>query len=215
MNSKDFSVEINEKIKEIQNLVSSGEISLLDTELAPIFENLKDSLNVHNINNYSRTYKDAFILLNHKFEELRILLSYLDNSKKFMEFAKRTPDDQEIYSLFEGCWREPFNIKSLSINFLETSTERLSRDKGELVTINHLEPINIKGNFLLAVPQEKFTDKIARFYNKIKPKLPCLYEKVFEEEHDQLKIYENFVYLLHLLQVGKIKYQKETNFLYI
>ncbi len=48
MEYKDFSEEINKKIKEIQNKVLAGEISLLDTELVPIFENLKDSLNVHN-----------------------------------------------------------------------------------------------------------------------------------------------------------------------
>ena len=215
MEYKDFSEEINKKIKEIQNKVLAGEISLLDTELVPIFENLKDSLNVHNINNYSRTYKNAFHLLNQKFEELRILLRYLDNSKKFMEYIKNQSDDKEIYNMFEGCWREPFNIESLSLNFLESSTDKLSKDKGEPLTIKHLEPIGIKGNFLLVVPQQKFTDKISSFYDKIKPKLPCQYDKVFEEEQDQLKIYENFVYLLHLLQVGKIKYQKETDFLYI
>ena len=215
MDDKDFSKEINEKIKEIHGKVLSGEISLLDTELAPIFENLKDSLNVHNIKNYSKTYKNAFHLLNQKFEELRILLSYLDNSKKFMEYIKNEPDDREIYGLLEGCWREPFKIESLSLNFLESSTEKLSKDRGEPLTINHLELIKSKGNFLLAVPQQNFTEKLTSFYNEIKPKLPCLYDKVFEEEQDQLKIYENFVYLLHLLQIGKINYQKETDFLYI
>ena len=38
---------------------------------------------------------------------------------------------------------------------------------------------------------------------------------IFGDEQDQAKIYEIFVYLLHLLQLGKIKYQKETNTLYV
>ena len=56
---------------------------------------------------------------------------------------------------------------------------------------------------------------IPSLYEKIKNRLPCLYDDIFEDEHDQLKIFENFVFLLHLLQLGKIKYQKETNFLYL
>jgi len=38
---------------------------------------------------------------------------------------------------------------------------------------------------------------------------------VFDNELDQIEIYEQFVYLLHLLQLGKIKYQKDTNTLYL
>ena len=53
------------------------------------------------------------------------------------------------------------------------------------------------------------------FYEEIKVKFPCPFDDIFEEQKDQLKLFENFVYLLHLFQLGKIKYQKETEFLYI
>ena len=53
------------------------------------------------------------------------------------------------------------------------------------------------------------------FFNKIKEKLPCYFEDIFDDELDQMKVYEYFVYLLHLLQLGKIKYEKNTNTLYI
>ena len=51
--SKDISEEIDKKIEAIQLKVLSGEISLLDLELVPIFENIKDSLNIGNIDKYS------------------------------------------------------------------------------------------------------------------------------------------------------------------
>lgn len=215
MEYKDFSEEINNKIENIKNRVFSGEISLLEIELVPIFENLKDSLTIYNISKYSRTYKSAFQLLSQKFEELKIFLSYLDNQDKFLKFLKTNPRDIEIYQVFEDCWREPFNIDALSLKFLEYSKERLVLDKGEPLKIEPIEKIKLKEDFLLEIPEKRFTEKMLAFFNIIKDKLPCPYEEIFEDELDQMKIFENFVYILHLLQLGKIKYQKETNFLYL
>ncbi|NGX49404.1 MAG: hypothetical protein K940chlam5_01002, partial [Candidatus Anoxychlamydiales bacterium] len=61
----------------------------------------------------------------------------------------------------------------------------------------------------------KFTEKMMDFFNSIKDKLPCSYDDVFEDEKIQSKLFENFVYLLHLIQLNKIKYEKNTNTLYI
>lgn len=215
MEYKDFSEEINNKIETIKNRVLSGEISLLEIELVPIFENLKDSLTIYNISKYSRTYKSAFQLLSQKFEELKIFLSYLDNQDKFLKFLKTNPRDIEIYQVFEDCWREPFNIDALSLKFLEYSKERLVLEKGEPLRIEPIDKIKFKEDFLLEIPEKRFTEKMLAFFNIIKDKLPCPYEEIFEDELDQMKIFENFVYILHLLQMGKIKYQKETNFLYL
>ena len=215
MENKDFSEEINNKIESIKNRVLAGEISLLDVELVSIFENLKDSLTIYNINKYSSTYKSAFQLLSQKFEELKIFLSYLDNQDKFLKFLKSNPKDIEIYQLFEDCWRDPFVIDALAMKFLEYSKDRLVTDKSEPLKIEPMEKINFKENFLLEIPEKRFTDKMLAFFDIIKDKLPCSYEEIFENERDQIKIFEYFVYLLHLLQLGKIKYQKETNFLYL
>ena len=215
MEYKDFSEELNNRIESIKNKVLAGEISLLDVELVPIFENLKDSLTIYNISKYSSIYKSAFQLLSQKFEELKIFLSYLDNQDKFLKFLKSNPKDIEIYQLFEDCWRDPFIIDTLSLEFLEYSKDRLVTKKPEPLKIEHLDKINLKETFLLEIPEKRFTDKMLAFFNIIKDKLPCSYEEIFEDEFDQRKIFENFVYLLHLLQLGKIKYQKETNFLYL
>jgi len=215
MEYKDFSEEINNKIETIKNRVLSGEISLLEIELVPIFENLKDSLTIYNISKYSRTYKSAFQLLSQKFEELKIFLSYLDNQDKFLKFLKTNPRDIEIYQVFEDCWREPFNINALSLKFLEYSKERLVLEKGEPLKIEPIDKIKLKEDFLLEIPEKRFTEKMLAFFNIIKDKLPCTYEEIFENELDQMKIFENFVYLLHLLQLNKIKYEKNTNMLYL
>ncbi|MFX0105553.1 MAG: hypothetical protein ACFE75_08685 [Candidatus Hodarchaeota archaeon] len=215
MEYEDFSEEINKRIERIKNRVLSGEISLLDVELVPIFENLKDTLTIYNINKYSMTYKNAFELLSQKFEELKIFLSYLDNKDKFYDFLKTNPNDIEIFQLFDDCWRDPFIIDVLSLNFLEYSKDRLITPKEESLIFKSIEKIETKDKFLLEIPSKKFTEKMMHFFNIIKNKLPCSYDEIFEDEHDQIKVFENFVYLLHLLQLGKIKYQKETNFLYV
>ncbi|MFX1365038.1 MAG: hypothetical protein ACFFCE_02665 [Promethearchaeota archaeon] len=215
MEYKDFSEEINNKIELIKNKVLSGEISLLDVELVSLFENLKDSLTIYNINKYSNTYENAFQLLIQKFEELKIFLSYLDNQDKFLKFLQSNPKDLEIYQVFEDCWREPFTIDTLSLQFLENSKERLVHNKVEALKIEPIEKIKLKETFLLEIPEKQFTDKMMAFFNSIKSKLPCSYELIFEDEVDQMKIFENFVYLLHLLQLDKIKYEKNTNTLYL
>ena len=195
MEYKDFSEELNNRIESIKNKVLAGEISLLDVELVPIFENLKDSLTIYNISKYSSTYKSAFQLLSQKFEELKIFLSYLDNQDKFLKFLKSNPKDIEIYQLFEDCWRDPFIIDTLSLEFLEYSKDRLVTKKPEPLKIEHLDKINLKETFLLEIPEKRFTDKMLAFFNSIKDKLPCSYEEIFEDESDQQKIFENFVYL--------------------
>jgi len=215
MEYKDFSEEMNKKIDIIKKKVLTGEISLLDLELVSLFDNIKDSLNIYNINNYSMTFRGAFQLLSQKFEELKTFLSYLDNKDKFLTFLKTNPKDSEIYELLNECWRDTFTIDLLSLNFLEYSKERLITEKGAPFEIEKVDRIDVRENFLLEIAGKKFTDKMMAFFEKIISKLPCSYDEIFIDDDEQLIIYENFVYLLHLLQLGKIKYQKETNFLYL
>jgi len=210
----DISEEINKKIEDIQKRVISGEIKLLDFKLVPLFEELKDSLNVYNLNKYSKTYKDACGLLIQKLEELKRLLSSLDTHQKFSEYLESNPSDFEIFDLLKGCWTETFTIDALSEGFLHRANNKLSIDRGSPITIEHLEKLKVKNDFLLEIPLQEFTEKMMEYFNSIKEKLPCLFNDIFEESAQE-KIYENFVYLLHLLQLGKIKYENETKTLYI
>ncbi len=215
MEKIDFSEDINKKIESINDDVLSGKINLLDLELIPIFSDIKDSLSTFNIENYSESYVNACKLLNRKFEELRNLLSSLDIEKKFIEFLKENPEEEKIIEIFNGCWNNNFELEALSLNFLEYAENRFCKEKTLDFTIEHLNKEISDYEFLIEIPKLKFTEKVNAFFNKIRNKLPCYFEEVFEENIDQLKIYEQFVYLLHLLQLGKVKYQKETNTLYV
>jgi len=215
MEGIDFSEEINKKIGVIKDGVLSGKINLLNLELNPIFSDIKDSLSIFNIKNYSQSYVNACELLNRKFEELRNLLRSLDIEKKFMDFLKEKPSKEEIYDIFNGCWNCNFELEPLSINFLEYSVNRFCKENTIDLRIEHLNKERSDYQFLLEIPRLKFTEKINEFFDEIRNKLPCYFEEVFENEEHQIRIYEKFVYLLHLLQLGKIKYQKETNTLYV
>jgi len=215
MEKIDFSEDINKKIEVIKDDILSGKINLLEFELNPIFSDIKDSLSIFNIENYSQSYTQACELLNRKFEELRNLLSSLDIEKKFMNFLKKNPKENEIIDIFNGCWNYNFELESLSLNFLEYAANRFCKEKIMDYSIEHVNKERSDYQFLIEIPKFKFTEKVNAFFNKIKDMLPCNFEDVFENEIDQLEIYEKFVYLLHLLQLGKIKYQKETNTLYL
>ena len=211
----DLSEELNKKIEIIKDDILSGKTSLLELELNPLFHDLKDSLSIFNIDNYSLTYKNVCELLNEKFEELKKLLSSLNIDQKFLIFMKTHPDEEEISDIFKGCWRKVFSIDGMSLNFLEYASDRFCKERIMELEIKHLIKGKIDDQFLLEIPKYKFTEKMMSFFNKIKEKLPCYFEDVFDDEVDQMIIYEKFVYLLHLLQLGKVKYQKETNTLYI
>lgn len=212
---KDITEDLNNKIQNIQKKILSGEVNLLDLELVPLFDELKDSLTVHNLEKSSETYKNACLLLNQKFDELKSMLNSLESEKQFLNYLNSNPSDLELYSLLNGCWRDVFVIDAMSLAFLELSQKRLSIDRGGPITIEHLKKAKIKGNFLLEIPKHKFTERMMNFFNSIREKLPCSLEDIFEEYTEQEKIYEHFVYLLHLLQLGKIKYLKETNVIYL
>jgi len=211
----DYSKEINQKIENVKKEVLSGKISLLNLELNPIFQDLKDSLNVFNINKYSELYKEACSLLNQKFEELKGFLKLLESDKLFFNFLNSKYSDSEISDLFKGCWRQIFHIENASIKFLKDSNQKYSKEKDTAIHIEHLKKQYIDKEFLVEIPSKNYTDRILIYFNKIKSKLPCSFEDIFEDDKDQIQIFENFVYLLHLLQLGKIKYQKETKTLYL
>ena len=211
---KEITDVLNEKIEEVKKQVISGKIKLLDYELAPFFAELKDALTTENLSRSSQTYKVACELLDQKFEELKKLLSSLESEQKFLDYLRSNPKDEEISRLFNGCWREVFKVNTVSPIFLEASKNKLCKDRGVPFTIEHLDKVRSNEEFLLEIPEHNFTEKMLEFLVRIQKKLPCLFEEIFGDEQDQVKIYEIFVYLLHLLQLGKIKYQKETNTLY-
>jgi len=206
--------ELNRRIKDIHDDILEGRVSLLDLELVPMFNQIKDTLTVDNLDKHSKIYKNTCELLNQKFDELKNLLSSLDTQEKFTKYLNTNPTDMEICELFEGCWSKIFTIDALSIDFLEMSKERLSKLIRESYSIEHLQKKEGGGVFILEVPKLKFSEKMTEFLNSIQGKLPCSFDEVFKDDSDQIKIFEKFVYLLHLLQLGKIKYQKETNTLY-
>ncbi|MBD3214622.1 MAG: hypothetical protein GF311_18570 [Candidatus Lokiarchaeota archaeon] len=215
MENTDFSEDIRNKIRSVFDKVHAGEISLLDYELVPIFQELKDSLNTSNLDNYSKTYVEACNLLDKKFEELKELLNSLDEEKKFLEYLESEPSDSEISALFMDCWIKTFHSPILSYNFLEESKDRLIRERTSPLVIEHLQAEKSNEKFILELPKHKFTEKMMNFFETIKDTLPCSFYEVFGEETNQLELYKQFVYLLHLLQIGKIQYQMETNTLYL
>ncbi len=203
------------KIEDIQKSVNLGEINLLDLELVPLFNDLRDTLNIKNLNEHSRTYKEAYNLLDHKFNELKSLLSSSNIEQKFLKYFELNPSDEEISSLFENCWRKAFAIDVLSYQFLDSSKSLLKREKRSPLESPTIEYEEYNEDFILKVPKLRYTEKMTQYLEEIKKKMPCSFNDIFEEEQDDINLCKNFVYILHLLQSGMIKFQKETNFLYL
>ncbi|MHA1192691.1 MAG: hypothetical protein ACTSP9_10395 [Promethearchaeota archaeon] len=211
MGYDDLSEELTNYIDSVKEDVITGKISLLEMELNPIFNQLKESLSIYNIFNYSQTYEKACDLLALKFEELKNLLNHLDNDEIFLSFLKSNPKDVEIEQILGNCWRKVFHLEAISLDFMIYSNQRFSRDRQVIEKIEHVRKEQVDGSFLLEIPRQKFTEKMMDFYKHIKSKLPCKFDELFDGFYDQIEIYEYFVYILHLLQIGKITYEKKTN----
>jgi len=210
----DVSVEIIDQIEQIRNEVFSGKLSLIDLKLSPIFQKLKNTLNVKNLISYSKPFEGACALLSEKFEELQNLLNTIQDDEIFIKFLEKNPSDELVTSFFLKSWREIFYLESMSLKFLNYSNNRFSHERKMIGTIEHLQIQDQKENFLLHIPEYEFTEKMERYFNQISQLLPCKFEELFASENDQIKIYENFVFVLHLIQLGILKYDKEENIVY-
>ncbi|MFX0072769.1 MAG: hypothetical protein ACFFAO_16925 [Candidatus Hermodarchaeota archaeon] len=215
MTQTDISEILNKKIEDIKKKVISRDIILLDLELVPLFNELKDSLTVNNLNLSTETYKTTCSLLNQKFDELKDLLTSTGSDKIFSNYIKLNPSDLDILNLLNDCWIQEFTIDCLSFEYLELSRSQLGARQFKAINIKHLRKSKVNEDFLLEIPMRKFTERMMRFYQEILKKLPCEFNEIFGDELRQEIIYEKFVYILHLLQLGKLKYLKETNVLYL
>lgn len=131
-----------------------------------------------------------------------------------MQYLKSNPDDREILGLFNNCWYKTFNLQPLSYSFLESSKEILTRSPSTPFSIEHLERDNINEEFIIDISSQQFTDEMMHFYETIKNELPCRFNDVFKGSKNQIEIYKKFIYVLHLIQSKKIKFQPETRTLY-
>lgn len=215
MAEQDISTEIIDEIERIKTDILSGKLSIIELELSPIFNKLKDSLNINNLINYSPPFEGACGLLSDKFEELQRLLDTLDNEGIFTNFLKKRPSDEEIASLFITSWKEFFHLESISLKFLNYSNDRYCQERKIIEAIKHLQRQKKIGDFLLRIPAHKFSEKIQGYFNQIIHLLPCKFEDLFTDEKDQLQLYEDFVYILHLIQLGIIQFNKEKNLVYV
>ncbi len=206
---------IIEEIQEIFDIIHRGSKHALSVDLNPIFQKFKRSITTQNLNESSSAFSKLCNIIETKFNELQMYLALFGQEKKFLTFLESNPSDIEIFNLFKGCWYKPFNLNALSLDFLEESKDSLENRIREGYIIENLEIPQKDENFLLEMPSSSFQEIIENYFNKISEKLPCNMEDLFEDIENQEEIFEKFIMILHLLQNGKIMYQKQTNFIYI
>jgi len=187
---------IFKEIQEIFEIINKGSENALSVDLFPIFQKFKRAINMSNLDVSSSTFSKLCSIIETKFNELQMFLALFGQEKKFLTYLESNPSNIEISNLLK------------SKNFLENR-------RREGYTIENLQIPNKNENFVLEMRSISFQETIENYYNEIYRKLPCNIEDLFEELESQEEIYEKFFIILHLLQSGKIMYQKQTNFVYI
>ena len=169
--SKNYPEDLIKKIDSIQEKVHSGEISLLDLELVPIFDNLRLDLTINNLESYSKPYKEACKLLELKFMELQNLLSASNVERSFLKYLETDPSDEEISQLFDNCWRTTFYLNTLSFKFLESSKNFLCQEKSVVNPEEIIEIEDCDEEFIVQIPKHKYTEKMMNCLDDINVKL--------------------------------------------
>ncbi len=203
------------EIQEIFEIINKGSKNALSIDLFPIFQKFKRAINTGNLDVSSSAFSKLCSIIESKFNELQIFLALFGQEKKFLTYLVSNPSNIEISNLFKGCWYKTFNLNSLSLEFLEKSKDFLENRRREGYTLENLQIPKKNENFVLEMRSISFQEIIENYYNQIYKKLPCNMEDLFEDLENQEEIYEKFIIILHLLQNGKIMYQKQTNFVYI
>ena len=67
------------------------------------------------------------------------------------------------------------------MNFLKYSRDLYCRERTHQFDIEHLEKQSFDEDFVLEIPDQKFTEKINKYYDEIKTELPCTINLLFEE----------------------------------
>ncbi len=206
-------ISLLERISFLKNQVLIGKKSLLDEDLESLFVEFKDLISESELETSIQIMDNGTMILEKKLEELRDFISIISQKNQILEYLKNSSSDDSFAKILNKIWQSPLLLPHFSLSFLMKSFERLVLNKKS----SNLE-IFFKDKPILGSPDirelpeidKPYKMKMFGYLNSIRPVLPATLDDLINKDHSIDVYYENFSYILHLLQLGFLSFTKSN-----
>jgi len=206
-------ISLLERISFLKNQVLIGKKSLLDEDLESLFVEFKDLISESELETSIQIMNNGTLILEKKLDELRDFISIISQKNQILEYLKKFSSDDSLAKIMNKIWQSPLLLPHFSLSFLMKSFERLVLNKKS----SNLE-IFFKDKPILGSPDirelpeidKPYKMKMFGYLNSIRPVLPATLDDLINKDHSIDIYYENFSYILHLLQLGFLSFTKSN-----
>jgi hypothetical protein len=206
--------QLADHIATMRSYVSSGEISLIDQQLGPIFDSLRQLLTEDDLSKGLEILQNSTLFLTEKLDEINRFISQLSQREKYLRFLQQNPSDERLAGILSSVWNQPMRLFPFSIQFLHQSYTQLVQNKpirrffhsGEV-----LESPSVKPTMKIDDKAAEFEIEMNMFYDELHSKLPLNLTEILSPYTEPEAYYTHFSYLLHLLYLGKLFFDRTTN----
>ena len=206
-------ISLLERISFLKNQVLIGKKSLLDEDLESIFIEFKDLISESDLETSIQIMNDGTIILEQKLEELRDFISFISQKNQILEYLKNPSSDEFFTKILNKIWQSPLQLPHFSLSFLSKSFERLVLNKkSNNLGIIFKEKPNLASPEIRELPEidKPYKMKMFGYLNSIRQILPSTLDGLTNKAHSIDIYYESFSFLLHLLQLGYLTYNKSS-----
>jgi len=206
-------ISLLERISFLKNQVLIGKKSLLDEDLESLFVEFKDLISESELETSIQIMDNGTVILEKKLDELRDFISIISQKNQILEYLKNSSSDESFAKILNKIWQSPLLLPHFSQSFLRKSFERLVLNKKS----SNLE-FFFKDKPILGSPDirelpeidKPYKMKMLGYLNSIRPVLPATLDDLINKNHSIDVYYENFSYILHLLQLGFLSFTKSN-----
>ena len=206
-------ISLLERISFLKNQVLMGKKALLDEDLESLFIEFKDLISESELETSIQIMDNGTIILEQKLEELRNFILNISQKNQILEYLKNSSSDESFTIILNKIWQTPLLLPHFSQSFLMKSFEQLVLNKKS----SNLE-IFFKDKPILGSPDirelpeidKPYKMKMFGYLNSIRLLLPATLDDLINKNHPIDVYYENFSYILHLLQLGFLSFTKSN-----
>ena len=206
-------ISLLERISFLKNQVLIGKKSLLDEDLESLFVEFKDLISESELETSIQIMDNGTVILEKKLDELRDFISIISQKNQILEYLKNSSSDESFAKILNKIWQSPLLLPHFSLSFLTRSFERLVLNKKSSNLEYFFKDKPILGSpDIRELPEidKPYKMKMLGYLNSIRPVLPATLDDLINKNHSIDVYYENFSYILHLLQLGFLSFTKSN-----
>ncbi len=209
--------DLIQKLSSLKSKLKNGNISLLDEHFQDLFIDLKGLITPQELPESIGVMQDGVFMLEKKIEEFERYISFLNKKDLIFNFIENCKDDGELAQVLLSNYEIPISMPHFSSGFLIESYVKLVENKKSRksdINITHPEDYSPHETELPNAFDEPFREQMITYFNTIRATLPLSLDDLLNENLDVSEYYENFTYILHLIQKDYLTYNKNDEKVY-